>query len=796
MVDVGESADGSDSDASDSDGSDSHDSDGSESDCDFDPDGADLSGGRGGEPSASGLSALRHHLPAIAIAVAAAAASHLHLYGRSRSHGVGVGVGIGIGVGVGVGRPSLNVPSPRPTAAPFPRPSKTRKADDWKPPPAAQQEEEVHRYRRTDGLRFCDGDGDGDGDIADDGSLRPFGFRLPAGPAAALVALYAADAARQDGDGSLDLDALLRSALPHAEAPRTKEDLLRRLSADASAAGEGGELPCLLELLQQSSKGSLRGHSVAYVRPPIETYYRTAAAAEADDDGGPEKPSVRAILQQRREEHAKENPNQASRLLKDQKGGAFPGQEVGGTGVKAASVSFTGYAAKFTNLSPHPVELYWDGGRAGGSVSQPRPVGLIQPMDSLGTAVSGPGQSFSVVAEEYAGLLRAAKRDRTASPDRDRYVMKRWVMTADEPHAYYDPIGEGLDGRDRNAVLTAEQAIRYDLWMLNRAYARDYLVATRRPWLADFPRPPPPHPMHAADRFGQTHKVRSWERRFVMDPDPDPRKGLKGLVHSSYEDRATREREGGRSPGEDLVLPEHREELGGGKEPLELTLAAVSCAPRVFRVDNFLSDVEARHLIGLARDGSRNVTVMDQSTVQSGGPSSAVTTDRSARSSSNAWIEREASPIVDAIYRRAADVLGIDESLMRHRTAEEHPELATDHSIAEQMQLVHYGVGERYTPHHDFTYPASGNRYQPGRFATMLLYLNDVEEGGETVFPRAISAEHHDGISIEPSKGTAVLFYSQLPDGNFDDLSQHQSQSVVQGEKWMANLWIWSPIID
>ena len=294
MVDVGESADGSDSDASDSDGSDSHDSDGSESDCDFDPDGADLSGGRGGEPSASGLSALRHHLPAIAIAVAAAAASHLHLYGRSRSHGVGVG--IGIGVGVGVGRPSLNVPSPRPTAAPFPRPSKTRKADDWKPPPAAQQEEEVHRYRRTDGLRFCDGDSDGDGDIAGDGSLRPFGFRLPAGPAAALVALYAADAARQDGDGSLDLDALLRSALPHEEAPRTKEDLLRRLSADASAAGEGGELPCLLELLQQSSKGSLRGHSVAYVRPPIETYYRTAAAAPrrtttADPRSPPSGPS-------------------------------------------------------------------------------------------------------------------------------------------------------------------------------------------------------------------------------------------------------------------------------------------------------------------------------------------------------------------------------------------------------------------------------------------------------------------------------------------------------------------------
>jgi len=34
-----------------------------------------------------------------------------------------------------------------------------------------------------------------------------------------------------------------------------------------------------------------------------------------------------------------------------------------------------------------------------------------------------------------------------------------------------------------------------------------------------------------------------------------------------------------------------------------------------------------------------------------------------------------------------------------------------------------------------------------------------------------------------------VLFYSQLPDGNMDDFSQHAAEPVTDGEKWLINLW-------
>lgn len=42
-------------------------------------------------------------------------------------------------------------------------------------------------------------------------------------------------------------------------------------------------------------------------------------------------------------------------------------------------------------------------------------------------------------------------------------------------------------------------------------------------------------------------------------------------------------------------------------------------------------------------------------------------------------------------------------------------------------------------------------------------------------------------------KGSAVLFYNLLEDGNGDDLSLHAALPVRQGEKWLANFWVWDP---
>jgi len=69
-------------------------------------------------------------------------------------------------------------------------------------------------------------------------------------------------------------------------------------------------------------------------------------------------------------------------------------------------------------------------------------------------------------------------------------------------------------------------------------------------------------------------------------------------------------------------------------------------------------------------------------------------------------------------------------------------------------------------------------------------------EGGGTTFPRAVSTDFHDGIKIKPQSGKAVVFYNVLPDGNFDQLSQHAGEKVEQGVKYVANVWVWDPVVS
>jgi len=62
--------------------------------------------------------------------------------------------------------------------------------------------------------------------------------------------------------------------------------------------------------------------------------------------------------------------------------------------------------------------------------------------------------------------------------------------------------------------------------------------------------------------------------------------------------------------------------------------------------------------------------------------------------------------------------------------------------------------------------------------------------GGETAFPKAAGGK---GIKVSPKKGSAVLFYNLLEDGNGDDLALHAALPVKDGEKWLANFWVWDP---
>lgn len=109
-------------------------------------------------------------------------------------------------------------------------------------------------------------------------------------------------------------------------------------------------------------------------------------------------------------------------------------------------------------------------------------------------------------------------------------------------------------------------------------------------------------------------------------------------------------------------------------------------------------------------------------------------------------------------------------------------------AAAERLALLRYGVGEEYKPHFDYINPhardAQSEYQRRGqRIKTIFAYLNTVEGGGETEFPRL-------GLKIGPRRCGGVLFRNVDLDGKPDAATLHAGCPVTGGEKWLATLWI------
>lgn len=125
----------------------------------------------------------------------------------------------------------------------------------------------------------------------------------------------------------------------------------------------------------------------------------------------------------------------------------------------------------------------------------------------------------------------------------------------------------------------------------------------------------------------------------------------------------------------------------------------------------------------------------------------------------------------------------------------------------EAMQVLRYRNMQKYDEHMDVGEldSASGKQLAENgghRVATVLLYLTDVEEGGETTFP---DGEWIDGTDVrgqtpskcasygpfaKPAVGRGLLFYSLDRFGALDYAASHAGCPVIRGEKWTATLWI------
>ena len=106
----------------------------------------------------------------------------------------------------------------------------------------------------------------------------------------------------------------------------------------------------------------------------------------------------------------------------------------------------------------------------------------------------------------------------------------------------------------------------------------------------------------------------------------------------------------------------------------------------------------------------------------------------------------------------------------------------------EGLQVLCYECGGATAPHYDFVAPTNAANQSSvarsgQRISTLLVYLADVEAGGETVFPRA-------GWSVQPQAGNAIYFESCNGNGQLDPQSLHAGQPVLRGEKWVVTKWM------
>ena len=106
----------------------------------------------------------------------------------------------------------------------------------------------------------------------------------------------------------------------------------------------------------------------------------------------------------------------------------------------------------------------------------------------------------------------------------------------------------------------------------------------------------------------------------------------------------------------------------------------------------------------------------------------------------------------------------------------------------EDLVVLNYKPGERYYPHCDSFLPelpeqAAEIELKGQRIRTVLIYLNDELEGGETHFLYPES-------KIRCERGEALIFENVNEEGDADEHSVHEGLPVTSGQKWLASKWV------
>uniref|UniRef100_A0A7S0QZW0 procollagen-proline 4-dioxygenase n=1 Tax=Pyramimonas obovata TaxID=1411642 RepID=A0A7S0QZW0_9CHLO len=211
----------------------------------------------------------------------------------------------------------------------------------------------------------------------------------------------------------------------------------------------------------------------------------------------------------------------------------------------------------------------------------------------------------------------------------------------------------------------------------------------------------------------------------------------------------------------------------------QVWVETIAWEPRAFIAHNFLSKEECLQMIHLGAPHMVKSSVIDSKTGRS--------VDSKIRTSYGMFLPRGKDEFTKKIEERIAAFAMVP----------------IDHG--EGIQILHYEAGQKYEAHYDYFHDQFNVVNGGQRIATVLMYLSDVEEGGETGFPigkpipsyraaqereGSLSPCAQKGAAVKPRRGDALLFYSLKTDGNTDPASLHAGCPVIRGDKWSATKWM------
>jgi prolyl 4-hydroxylase len=193
--------------------------------------------------------------------------------------------------------------------------------------------------------------------------------------------------------------------------------------------------------------------------------------------------------------------------------------------------------------------------------------------------------------------------------------------------------------------------------------------------------------------------------------------------------------------------------------PREATQIYFPCT-KIYEYKNFLAPEECNELMEVADQKVRRSCVANPN-------DEAITSDY--RTSWTADLEWQHSNFINQIDIKIGRALNLNPFL------------------GEMVQVQRYNPGQYYKEHCDFFHPGTKEykvytEWMGQRTWTFMVYLNDVEEGGETYFK-------YLNLKIKPEQGKAILWSNLYPFGLPNPKTMHEALPPISGDKYVITKW-------